>query len=312
MVRARAIAAALATALVAVAIAGCGDGDASDGSTGATRVVATTSILGAIADAIAGPCGATTSTLMPAGVDPHGFAPSARDVQSLREADLLVTNGGDLEESLVDPIDEARASGTTVFEALGHARPLPLDEDDEDGGLDPHFWHDPVRAGAVARALGDALADEDPSRRRCYVDEARRYAQELDALDAEISATVDAVPDDRRLLVTSHDSFRYFADRYDFAIVGAVIPSVSSLAEASAGDLGELAQLIEEQGVPAIFTDPAESDVLAQRLADETDTDVAVVSLHSDSLGDDAPPDGEDAYEALLRQNAEAIAAALG
>jgi zinc/manganese transport system substrate-binding protein len=312
VVRARAIATALAVALAGVAMTGCGDGDASDASTGGTRVVATTSILGAIADAVARPCGATTATLMPAGVDPHGFAPSARDVQSLREADLLVTNGGDLEESLVDAIDEASDSGTTVFEALGHARPLPLDEDDEHGGLDPHFWHDPVRGAAVVRALGEALAREDPPRTRCYLDEARLYAQELEALDAEIATTLDAVPDDRRLLVTSHDSFRYFADRYDFAIVGAVIPSVSSLADASAGDLGQLAQLIEERDVPAIFTDPAESDVLAQRLADETDADVEVVPLHSDSLGDDAPAGGEDAYEALLRQNAEAIAGALG
>jgi zinc/manganese transport system substrate-binding protein len=274
--------------------------------------VATTSNLGAIVDEVARPCSASTSTRMPAGVDPHGFAPSPRDVQALREADLLVTGGGDLEENLVDAIDEARASGTTVFEALGHARPLPLTEGDDDDGLDPHFWHDPVRTAAVVRALGEALAERDPSRASCYAEAARTYARELRTLDAEIAATLDAVPDDRRLLVTSHDSFRYFADRYNFAIVGAVIPSVSSLAEASAGDLGELAQLIEEQGVPAIFSDPAESDVLAQRLADETGTDVAVVTLHSDSLGDDAPADGEDAYEALLRRNAEAIADALG
>jgi zinc/manganese transport system substrate-binding protein len=231
----------------------------------------------------------------------------------MREADLLVTGGGDLEESLVDAIDEARAEGTTVFEALEHARPLPLDRGDEgdEHGLDPHFWHDPVRTAAVVRALGEALADQDPPRRRCYVDEARSYAQQLDALDAEIAATLDAVPDDRRLLVTSHDSFRYLADRYDFAVVGSVIPSVSSLAEASAGDLGELARLIEDEGVPAIFTDPAESDVLAQRLADETDTDVEVVPLHSDSLDDAALPEGADAYETLLRQNAQAIAGAL-
>ena len=117
---------------------------------------------------------------------------------------------------------------------------------------------------------------------------------------------VAAIPPERRLLVTNHDAFAYFADRYDFEVIGTVIPSSSTLGEASAGQLAELAELIDQHQVPAIFAErlgsATEAEALAERLG------VEVVELDSDALADDGPA---STYTGMMRANAEAIAAAL-
>ena len=172
----------------------------------------------------------------------------------------------------------------------------------EDG--DPHIWHDPRRVAGTLDVLAGALADD------ADVDEVRScaddYRAELEALDAEIEALLAPIPDDRRILVTSHDSLAYFADRYGFEIVGTVIPSTTTIAETSAAQLAELADTITEYGVPAIFTDRFESDVDAEALADRLD--IAIVPLHGGSLTDDG---AASTYVGMMRANAEAIADAL-
>ena len=134
---------------------------------------------------------------------------------------------------------------------------------------------------------------------------ASTYVAALEALDAEVAELVAVVPDERRLLVTNHDAFGYFADRYDFEILGAIIPGGTTLAAASARDLAELASAIGELGVPAVFAETTTSSQLAETLASEVG-DVAVVELFSGSLG----PSGfeADTYVAMVRTNAERIA----
>jgi zinc/manganese transport system substrate-binding protein len=138
---------------------------------------------------------------------------------------------------------------------------------------------------------------------------AAAYIAELEALDAEVEETLAAIPEERRLLVTNHDTFGYFADRYDFEVLGSIIPGGSTLASVSARDLSELASTISELGVPAVFAETTVSSQLADTLAGEAG-DIEVVELFTDSLGD---PDSEGAtYVAMVRTNAERIAAALG
>ena len=134
------------------------------------------------------------------------------------------------------------------------------------------------------------------------------YVASLTDLDAEVAALVDSVPEANRVLVTNHEVFGYFADRYGFEVVGAVIPSGSTTDSASAGELAELAEVIEAEGVPAIFSDTSSSDELVQTLADEVG-DISVVELFTESLGD---ADSEGAtYLDMVRSNAERISAAL-
>jgi zinc/manganese transport system substrate-binding protein len=199
--------------------------------------------------------------------------------------------------------DDGDEGAGTGAEGDGHA-----DEGDE--GVDPHFFTDPSRMAAAAEALAGALSDDVPALdTAAFRDRAEAYVADLRALDAEVEDTLAAVPAERRKLVTNHDVFAYFADRYGFEVVGAVIPSVTTQASPSAGEIDALAATIAAEGVPAIFADTSSPESLADTLADEVG-DIAVVALYSESLGE--PGSGADTYAGMVRTNATRIADALG
>jgi len=175
--------------------------------------------------------------------------------------------------------------------------------------VDPHFFTDPLRIADAAAAISDFLGETVTG-----IDDAaltantEAYLAELRALDVEISEEMAALPQDRRILVTNHEVYGYFADRYGFEIVGTVIPSGTTVDTASAQALAALAQVVEDQQVPAIFADTSSSDELAQTLADEVGS-VEVVELFSESLG---PSDSAGAtYVQMIRTNATRIIDAL-
>jgi zinc/manganese transport system substrate-binding protein len=295
----------VATALIAA----CGGDDDGDAAGDAPEVVVTTTILGDIVRAVVGDA-AEVEVVMPLGADPHDFAASTRQAEAMAEADLLVVNGAGFEASLDGAIDTAEDSGSELFVVADHVDLLPADDDEHehDGSEhDPHLWTDPSRLVPAVEALAGALAEIDgigPG-----VDErAAAYAEELEALDAEIEATLAAIPAERRVLVTNHEVLRYFADRYGFEVVGAVIPSLTTGAGASAADLEALADTIRAAGVPAIFGETTSSTQLADALADEVG-EVQVVSLFTESLGE--PGSGAETYVDMMRTNARLVQEAL-
>lgn len=183
------------------------------------------------------------------------------------------------------------------------------EEEQEHGSVDPHFWMDPTRMADVARVLGDQIGELSGDA-TAVADRADDYAQRLTDVDAETQDMLATISEDQRKLVTNHEAFGYFADRYDFEIVGTVIPSLSTGAEPSAQDLEQLARTITDERVGAIFAENTAPDQMAETLADEVGADVEVVELYSDSLGDE----GSDAstYVDLLRTNARRVSEALG
>lgn len=187
-------------------------------------------------------------------------------------------------------------------------------DDDEHGhnheGADPHFFTDPARMVLAAEGIIEFLATNVEGVDADALNEsASAYIAELEALDAEVEQQLSSISDDRRVLITNHEVFGYFADRYDFEVAGAVIPSGSTSDSADAEALTELAELIEAEGVPAIFADTSASDELVSTLAAEVG-DIEVIALFSESLGD-ADTDGST-YVDMVRTNAERITAALG
>ena len=296
-----------------------GDDDAGSGS-GPTTVVAdptivvTTNILGDVLEAIVAGSGADIEVLMPLGADPHEFSASTRQAESMVDAELLVVNGADFEEGMEEIIDRAADAGTTTFAFADHVDLLPFtgpdaEEEAAEGHTDdPHIWTDPTRIAAALPALGDALGEIEGIDAAAVDRNITDYAAELADLDQEIETAVAGIPEDRRVLVTNHEVFGYFADRYDFEVVGTVIPSGTTLAEPSTGGLDDLATLIEEQGVPAIFGETTQSTRLADALADSVG-DVEVVELFTESLGE--PGSGAETYVGLMRTDAELIAGAL-
>ncbi len=326
----------------ALLLAACGDDDdaatttdasAEDGGSEADRptVVVTTSMLGDIVENLVGDQ-AEVVTVMPAGADPHDFQASAQQANQIRQADALIVNGAGFEEGLLDVIESAEGDGVATFEVISAVDSIEFGEgghghDDEDGhsdeeeaheeedghehdGADPHFFLDPVRTATAAAGIGDFLAEAvEAIDADALEGSVTAYVEELEALHDEVEAALADIDDDRRVLVTNHDSFGYFADRYDFEIVGTVIPSGSTTDGANAGDLARLAQLIREEGVPAIFSDTSAGEGLAGTLADEVGGDVAVVELFTESLGQDGS--GGETYVEMIRANAQSIAGAL-
>lgn len=299
----RLVAAALATT-VALGLVGCGTPNA-----GGPVVAVTTNILGDVVTQLVGDQ-AEVLVLMPAGADPHSFTISAQEAARLERADLLLVNGLGLEEGVQSHVDAAISRGTPVVAAGDLIAPLDFVDPDRGAVRDPHLWNDPrlmrdVVAG-FARALGDHVDGLDPDLLASAVSD---YDAELVALDAELAESFAELPAERRRLITDHHVFGYLAARYDFEVLGAVVPSGTTLAAPSARDLDELASTIREAGVPAIFVDSAQSDRLSQVLASEAGVDVEVVTLHAESLS--APGEPAGTYLGLMRSNAEAIVVAL-
>ncbi len=169
------------------------------------------------------------------------------------------------------------------------------------------MWLDPVRMAEAGRIIAAELAAIDPT--TDWPARAEVYAAEMLAVDAQIREILEAVPPGQRKLVTNHDSLGYFAARYDFDVVGAVIPGGATLADPSSADLAALVAAIEREAVPAIFVETTEPTDLADAVAAEIGADVAVVELYTGSLG--APGSGADSLPGMLLTNAMRIAAAL-
>jgi zinc/manganese transport system substrate-binding protein len=293
----------LVAALLATGLAACGadEGTSADAT---PHIVVTTSILGDVVEQLVGDA-AEVEVVMPPNADPHDFAASARQAASMREADALVVNGLGFEQGLGDTIDAAAADGVPLITATDAIDPLPLGD-----GEDPHLFTDPVRMAAATELIADELVAAIPALDTpAGAARVTAYLAALEELDAEIEEQLAGIPADDRKLVTNHEVFGYFADRYGFEVLGAIIPGGSTLAEPSAAELADLVTVIRERDVPAVFAEASSPARLADALAAEG-ADVDVVELYSESLGEPGSPG--DSYLGMVRTNAERIAAALG
>ena len=180
--------------------------------------------------------------------------------------------------------------------------------DHHHGDHDPHFWFDPMRVQVAVNEIAARLSALDPAGTAEYEVNAGVYVRELAELHSWVEEQVEAVPEDNRLLVTSHDSFQYFAARYGFEVVGAIVPSVTTEVEPSAQDLAELVETIEREGARVVFGENIHSNRLAQRIAEETGAEI-VGALYTGSLGE---PGGEAGnYLDMMRFNVTTMVEAL-
>ena len=305
-------------------------------------IVVTTNILGDIVTQTVGDL-AEVEVIMPAGADPHDFAPSARQAESMENADLLVTNGAGFEEGMLVILEQVESSGTPVFsfaeqielieffgeehsddehsddqhsdEEHSDEEPKPSGTDDADhsseehSGGDPHIWNDPSRMITAVEAFGVEFASLDGVDAAAVEAQVQSYVDKLIALDAEMENTLSTIPAEQRVLVTNHEVFGYFADRFSFEVVGAVIPSSTTNAESSTAEVEALVDLIEQEQIPAIFADTSSPTRLAEAIASSASGEVRVVALYSESLGE--PGSGADTYLTMMATNATLIADSL-
>ncbi|ASO21161.1 zinc/manganese transport system substrate-binding protein [Actinoalloteichus hoggarensis] len=272
-------------------------------------IVVTTNILGDVTKNVVGDEVGVT-VLMEPDADPHSFGISARQAAEIEGAGLIVYNGLGLEEGVLRNIAAAEEADVPTLAVGERVDPMDYTSDDSAGAPDPHFWTDPRRvADAVDLIAAEVIAHVDGVDEGAVRQNAERYRAEIDELDTEMSAAFERIPAENRRLVTNHHVFGYLADRFDFEVVGAVIPSGTTLASPSASDLQSLADTVRAAGVPAIFADSSQPDRLAQVLADQAGIDVAVVPLFSESLS--AEGEGAATYLEMMRSNTDDITAGL-
>ncbi|CAN5428573.1 metal ABC transporter substrate-binding protein [soil metagenome] len=281
-------------------------------------VVATTTVL---ADLVANVGGdrVEISSLVPPGGEVHTFDPTPSDAARIAQADLIAMNGLGLDEWLGDLASEAGAGNVPVVELAedldgvdyreaeddheGEAEEHE-GEEEEHGPADPHLWLNVSYAHMYVDRIAETLSEVDPHGATTYHANAATYRDQLDALESEIQAQFDTVPEENRRIVSFHEAFGYFAEAYGLEIVGTVVEAPGQ--DPSAGDVAALIEAIRDEDVRAIFSEVQFSDDLVQTIAAETEAEV-VSDLYNDSLGD--PP--VDSYEGLMRWNVEQIVAAL-
>lgn len=314
----------LVLALAATPLSGCAPtavpapiASSSASAASQLKVMAVTTFLADMARNVAGDR-ATVEALMPIGADLHAFQPTPQDMARISECDVLVINGAGLEEWLEDALRNTGGSCAVVEASAGLEARIP-DEDEEAESAeshddehhpeqDPHFWLDPISVMTYARNLRDAFSRADPAGAQDYAADAEVYIAQLAELDAWIREQIAGIPEAKRLLVTNHMSFGYFADRYDLRIVGSILPGTSTVASPSARELADLVARIRDLGVVAVFLETGTNPQLAEQLARETGVRV-VYDLYTHSLTDAAGP--APTYIAMMRHNTAAIAAAL-
>jgi zinc/manganese transport system substrate-binding protein len=305
---------ALTALSLSVALAACGGDDHPAGGAAAKAgpdrplVVVTTTQLGDIVREVAGSDAQIHQLLQP-NSDPHEYEPRPADVAATAGAKLVIESGNQLDhwmgpvvkEAGGNPVELSIAPDHTPFKVPGEAE---AGEDHPASEFDPHWWHDPRNVEAAVATVRDELSQVAPGNADTYTANADAYLAQVRTLDTGIAACMDRVPAGERKLVTSHDAFNYFAKRYGITVVGAVIPSQSTQAQPSAGEIAKLASLVRREQVKAVFPESSINPDLAKTLARETGAKADYV-LYGDTLG----PKGSngDTYLKMEAANADAM-----
>jgi ABC-type Zn uptake system ZnuABC Zn-binding protein ZnuA len=292
----------LVAVLGAVVAGGCSQqrpAGSADGTKGRIlRVVATTTQVADFVRNVGGDRVQVTSLLKP-NLDAHDYEPSPADVEAIAHADLVVENGAGLESWLHDTITSSGFDGPLVDASQG----VQLRQ--VGGATDPHIWQNPRNAQVMVANIDRALGAADPADARVFRANLAAYTKQLQALDAEVKRQIDSLANKK--LVTNHDAFGYYIDRYGLQFVGSVIPSFDSSAELSGRDIRDLVAKIKATKVKAVFSETTLPPKAAETIAHEAGVKVVEGegALYGDSLG----PAGSDGgtYLKMIRHNTRAI-----
>jgi ABC-type Zn uptake system ZnuABC Zn-binding protein ZnuA len=262
------------------------------------NVVATTTQVADFATNVGGDRVRVTSLFKP-NVDPHDYEPSPADIDAIARADLVVENGAGLETWLHDTVASSGFRGPVVDTSQGvRLRQVG-------GETDPHIWQNPRNAQLMAANIERAMATADPADAAAFRANLDAYSKQLQALDTEVQRQIDSLAN--RKLVTNHDAFGYYVDRYGLQFVGSVIPSFDTSAELSGRDIRDLVAKIKATKVEAVFSETSLPPRTAETIAREAGVKVVEGenALYGDSLG---PPGSDgDTYLKMVRHNTRTI-----
>ncbi len=280
--------------------------------TASLKVVAAESFLADVAQNVAGDR-AKVDSLIPIGMDPHAFEPVPQDVAKIVNSSVVIINGKGIEWWLNKILTSSGGDHLVITACEGLANREPREgekaegeaeeEPDHDEG-DPHYWLDPISMIHYVENIRDGLIKVDPDGKDVYTKNAEIYIEKLKNLDADIRKQVETIPEDKRLIVTNHESFGYFADRYGFKIIGTIVPSVSTGATPSAQQVAKLVDHIRSTGASAIFLETGTNPALAEQISKETGVKVVTdLYTHSITAADGKAP----TYIDMMKYNVKII-----
>jgi manganese/zinc/iron transport system substrate-binding protein len=306
----RAIAVAGLAALVLVLAAGCGGGGEARASEGELQVTTTTTMVTDLVREVGGSKVEVTGLMGP-GVDPHLYRASQRDVLALSEADAVFYNGLFLEGQMVEIMEKVDRQKPAVAVTEDIPREELLASEDYDDQYDPHVWFNVGMWRTSVGPVVETLSELDPENAGYYERRGAAYERELAELDREVEREISSIPEDRRVLVTAHDAFRYFGREYGMEVRG--LQGISTEAEAGTGDVSGLADYLAEEEIPAIFVESSVSprSIRATQAATEArgwEVDVGG-ELYADAM--DEPGTRAGSYTGMIRENVDTITEAL-
>ncbi len=269
------------------------------------KVVATTTQVGDFVKNVGGNRIELITILKP-NADPHDYEPTADDSKALASAQIVFTNGIGLDEWLDKLIQNSGTKAKKVVTSDG-IKPRPGEGEEEKEG-DPHIWFSVDNVKVMVDNISKGLSGLDAAGAAVYQANVTAYKEQLDKLDKDIKVQIATIPEADRKLVTNHDAFGYYLDRYGIKFIGSVIPSFDSTAEPSAKDLADLVVKIKAEKVKAIFTESSLNPKLEQQIAAQAGIKI-FSNLYGDTLGD-AGSDG-DTYIKMMQTNTKNIVAGL-
>lgn len=266
------------------------------------QVVASTSIIADIINNIATD-NIELKTLIAKGQNPHAFKLSARELSKASKANVIFVNGWDLEENLVKNLENI-ADKVPIVAVSANISPIDFNHD-EQTNADPHVWFSIDNVIVWAKNIKQVLSSLDPDNADTYADNLENYLEQLENLKIEVAKQIEKIKPEKRILVTNHSSFGYFARDYNFKTMS-IIASTSNLAEPSAKDLASLITDLNNNNICTIFNEISTSDKLAQIIALELDcNNPKVLDLHTSSLTE--LKDGAGDYISMFKKNVDTI-----
>jgi ABC-type Zn uptake system ZnuABC Zn-binding protein ZnuA len=284
----------------ALIIAGCGK--TSETNSGKIKAVSTITIINDVVKNI-GKEKVDAISICGVGIDPHTYKSKPEDVKEISKSQIVFINGFTLEHWIEEIIHNSGGDKKVVTVTDGVT---PLTDETGHGDPDPHAWFNVENVKIYADNIAKGLSDIDPANKDYYKKNADEYKVKLDELDKWIKTEIEKIPQDKRVLITSHDAFRYFGKAYGLDVRG--LQGISTEAKIRTEDVAKLIDLIKARNLKSVFIETSVNPKVLEQISSETGAKVGG-TLFSDSIGNDGTPEGE--YIGAVKHNVNAIVNAL-
>ena len=297
--------------LLSTMLFSCGENDKTSGEEGKLKVVATTTMIADAVENIAGDKVALYPPLCGTGVDPHSYSATTKDIKNMSEADIIFYNGLRLEDQMENILKKMTEKSVPAAEAVPESKLLTWKSGEHKIGYDPHVWGNPVLWLDVVDRIASVLAEKDAENKAFYMNNADAYKDRIKETDSYAKEQTALIPENQRVLITSHDAFHYFAEHY--GLKSKSILGISTQNEAGVQDIQNLADFISENEIKTIFTETTDNKKTKKALQEAVSArggkvNISKEPLFSDSFGTKPPA---NTYLGMMRHNVNAIAEGL-